>query len=481
MQLDKKVKTTISQSGLSRYTSNTSVSTSISTGNNTDNSSSNITDTALITHESGDIGDNHLSIAKESLQELLNDKRVPVKVRESLAKDYGQLQAMLDKLEHGHIHIAAVGRVSVGKSSLLNALLGKEQFSVSPLHGETREIDMTDWEQANSGGLFLVDTPGLNEVNGESREQMTRDLAARSDLILFVIDSDLTNTEKQALITISQQNRPIVLIINKADRFSKDEQALLKNSVQVLTQGIVDPKNILFTSARGREQTVITLDTQGNEVETSRTVPPQVNNLKIRLWEILEDEGKTLAALNAGLFAGNFSDQISNHILEVRQELAGHMIRTYSISKGVAVAVNPVPIADLLAAAVLDVSMVLHLGRIYDLPLTKNEAGSLVKVICAQMLALIGTVWAVNLLSSTLKIGTGGFSTVVTAGGQGAIAYYSTYVVGQVANRYFAAGKSWGTLGPKQIVAEILEGIDRESIIRGAKQDILTRLRQNTG
>jgi len=404
---------------------------------------------------------------------------VPDKVRETLAQDYQQLQAMLEKLEHGHIHIAAVGRVSVGKSSLLNALLGKDQFSVSPLHGETKQIDMSHWQQADAGGIFLIDTPGLNEVDGESREKMSRELAARSDLILFVIDSDLTNSEKQALRDISQQNRPVILVINKSDRFNKQEQTLLKNSVQTLTSEFIHSENIIFTCARSRQQTVIKVDENGKEYESSRELNPDIDQLKIRLWQILEEEGKTLAALNAGMFAGNFSDQIAKHILEVRQELASKLVRTYSISKGIAVAFNPVPVADLFAAAVMDIGMVVHLSRVYGLPLTKNEAGSLVKVISAQMLALIGTVWAVNLISSSLKLGTGGISTAVTAGGQGAIAYYSSYVVGQVAKRYFAAGKSWGELGPKQVVSEILEDIDRESIIQTARQDILSRLKQN--
>jgi len=433
----------------------------------------------MTTNKPSNSGDSHLSIAKESLQELLGDQRIPSKVRDNLAQDYAQLEAMLKKLEHGHIHIAAVGRVSVGKSSLLNALLGTEQFSVSPLHGETRQIDMADWKQADAGGIYLIDTPGLNEVNGESREQMTRDLASRSDLILFVIDSDLTESEKQALISISQQNRPIILVINKTDRYSKNEQNLLIDSVKKLTTGIIDTKNIVFTCARSQNQTIIMVDDEGKELETSRELPPDVKELKTRLWEILKEEGKTLAALNASLFASNISDQISKHVLEVRQDLASKLVRTYSVSKGLAVAVNPVPIADLFAAAVLDISMVLHLSRVYGLPLTKNEASSLVKVICAQMLALIGTVWAVHLISSTLKIGTGGISTVVTAGGQGAIAYYSSYVVGQVAKRYFANGKSWGEFGPKQVVTEILENIDRDSIIQDAKQDILGRLRQS--
>ena len=96
------------------------------------------------------------------------------------------------------------------------------------------------------------------------------------------------------------------------------------------------------------------------------------------------------------------------------------MIRTWCVAKGVAVALNPVPVADLVAAAVVDVSMVVHLSRSYGLPLTRSEAGSLVKTIGAQMLLLMGTVWAVNLVSSALKLGTGGLSAVVTGGAQGA-------------------------------------------------------------
>src|SRR5690606_5632214 len=85
----------------------------------------------------GDGGSLHLTLARESLRELINDSRLPPGIRESLARDYTDVQAMLDKLEHGHLHIAVFGRVSTGKSSLLNALIGEERFTVSPLHGET--------------------------------------------------------------------------------------------------------------------------------------------------------------------------------------------------------------------------------------------------------------------------------------------------------------------------------------------------------
>ena len=89
----------------------------------------------------------------------------------------------------------------------------------------------------------------------------------------------------------------------------------------------------------------------------------------------------------------------------------------------------------------------------------------------------MGTVWAVNLVSAVMKLGTGGLSTVLTGTAQGAVAYYSTYVVGQAAESYLAHGKSWGETGPKQVIRDILESIDRDSILAQARADIAGRLR----
>ena len=79
------------------------------------------------------------------VRELVDDRRLPAGIREQLAGDYAAVRAMLDKLEHGHIHIAVFGRVSVGKSALVNALLGEERFTTSPLHGMTRQVATGNW------------------------------------------------------------------------------------------------------------------------------------------------------------------------------------------------------------------------------------------------------------------------------------------------------------------------------------------------
>ena len=419
----------------------------------------------------------HLELARESLRGLLNDKRVPTAVRTALSHDYSEVQRLLDKLEHGHVHIAVFGRVSVGKSSVLNALLGETKFSTSPIHGETRESQMSSWDEYDTGGVFLIDTPGINEIGGEEREKLSRDVAKRVDLILFVVEGDLTETELDALKLLAGQQRPLILVLNKADRYRDAELENLLGVVKGRVEGLVDARNVVTASADPAEVRVIQVANNGQESQSTRKPPADVSDLKSRLWEILEAEGQTLSALNAGLFASGLTDNVAAKIVALRKELGDKVISTYCLSKGVAVAINPIPVADLFAAAFIDGAMVWHLSRLYDLPVTRSEAGDLVKVIITQAAALMGTVWAVHLVSSMLKLGSGGMSVLATAGAQGAIAYYSTYVVGKVAEKYLIQGKSWGEGGPKRVVRDILDSLDRDSILEQARIDIKRRLK----
>jgi len=423
-----------------------------------------------------DGGSDHLSLARESLRDLIQDSRLPDGVRDSLAQDYEAVQGMLDKLEHGHLHLSVFGRVSTGKSSLLNALIGEQRFSVSPLHGETRHSSMQAWTQVEAGGVFLIDTPGLDEAGGEDREALAKEVAGRSDLVLFVLDSDITDSELDALKAVLAQGRPVLLVLNKSDLYTADESAALLRSIRTKTKGIIDATHVVSSAAEPRGQTVVEIAADGGETTSTRAQEPDVAELRLKLWEILEAEGKTLAALNASLFAADLSDQVGRRILAARRELGEKLVRTYCVGKGIAVAFNPVPVADLFAAAFIDVGMVVHLSRVYDLPLSQKEAGSIVKVIVAESAALMGTVWALHFVSSALKVGTLGLSTILTAGAQGAIAYYSTYLVGRAAGEYLSKGKSWGDGGPKKVVKQILESLDRDTVLRDAKREIQTRL-----
>ncbi|MCB1560314.1 MAG: GTP-binding protein [Xanthomonadales bacterium] len=425
-------------------------------------------------------GDDHVARAATSLRGLLDDPSIPPEVRDSLASDYRDVEAMLDKLEHGDLHLAVFGRVSVGKSALLNALIGFDAFEVGVLHGTTTQQQRLKWEVVADSGVHLIDTPGINELSGEDREKLAHEVASRADLVLFVCDGDLTQTEIDALRLLSDTRRPLVLALNKADRYGDADRHALLAQLREHSAGLVQPENVVAVMAQPRPETVVLVDPDRGEREERRERAADVEALRARLFAILDSEGKTLAALNAALFAGRLADSVGERITALRRELAERVIRNYCIAKGVAVALNPVPVADLLAAAGLDVALVTHLSRIYGLPLSRAEAGKLLSTIAAQLVALMGAIWGVHLVFSALKAGTGGLSTVATAGAQGALAWYATLLVGRTAEDYLAAGKSWGEQGPKRVVRDIVESLDRNSILREARDEILARLRRDS-
>jgi len=420
----------------------------------------------------------HLSAAAASLEQLLNDEKIPVSVRAELAEDYRQLNAMQDKLRNGDLHIAVFGKVSAGKSSLLNTLMGDAVFSVSPLHGETRHSELKHWRTSEAGGVHLIDTPGINELDGESRERMAHDVASRSDLVIFVTDSDLTRTEIEALQRVAATHRPILIALNKTDRYSDEDKQTLLSAIRLHAMGLVKPEHVVAVAADPVAIKVIRTDASGKEHITMERPKPIIQPLIEVIWQVLEHEGKTLAALNASLFAGQLSDQVSERMIAARRDIATRVTRTYSLYKGLAVAVNPVPVADLLAAASLDVALVMRLSDVYGLSLTRREGSRLLLTIAAQMVALMGAVWGVHLASSALKGLTGGLSVTVTGLAQGALAYYATTLVGQSAEQYLRNGKSWGDGGPKQTVRKIVDSLDRDSILSDARDQILQHLRR---
>jgi small GTP-binding protein len=420
--------------------------------------------------------DQHLLDANRNLRELLEDTSIPATVRAELSQEFDEIEAIAEKLRNEEIHVAVFGRVGAGKSSLLNALLGRQVFSTSPLHGETRDESRQSWQTVSEGRVELIDTPGIDELGGEERESLAHELARRSDVLLFVCEGDLTETELHALQDLAARQRPLILVLNKSDRYGTTDLELLLERLRQRCTSFLEPERVLATAADPRPETVVRESANGEVTEFERPRAIQVDGLREHLWQLLEREGKSLAALNAALFASELDERIATRIVTARKTVAERIIRNYCLTKGVAVAVNPVPVADLLAAAGTDIAMVIHLGEVYGFQMSRREATRLLLTIAAQLVALMGAYWSLNLVSSAMKAVSAGLSTAITAGAQGALAWYATYLVGNAATSWFARGKSWGKAGPRETVQSILDSLDRESILLSAREDILRRI-----
>ncbi len=418
---------------------------------------------------------------RESLDALLRDSRIPAAVRDELADEFATVEAMQRRLEEGSLEVAALGRVSVGKSSVLNALLGRQAFATSPLHGQTRRPQREAWDRVADGPVVLCDTPGIDELHGDAREALARRVAAAADLLLFVVDGDLTRSEWAALEAVLSGQRPVLLVLNKADRYTGAERDTLLAHLRQRLAGRLAPEDILAVSADPGPRSVIRVDADGREHEHQEPGRVDVAPLRERLWDVVEREGGSLVALNAGLFAGALSDRVATRITEVRRDTARRLIDSYALAKGVAIGANPVPAADLAGAAALDATLILHLSRVYGLPVTRREAWRVLGVILGQLGALAGSLWTVNLFATLLKLGSGGASAVVTASAQGAVGYASTWLLGRVAEDYFRRGRSWGEVGPKRAVEAMLRELDRESLLARGRGRIRQALQAGDG
>jgi hypothetical protein len=447
----------------------------------------------------------HYQQAQDVLRKLVEQLDLTARERQGLEADLQSLDFLLTKLDQNVVNIAAFGMVGRGKSSLLNALLGQSVFETGPLHGVTQDIQTANWtveEEAISGSdrsvvrvslpgtgaarIELVDTPGLDEVDGEQREQLARQVAQQADLILFVVSGDVTRIEYEALSSLREASKPMVLVFNKVDQYpDADRRAIYQKIRDDRVRALLSPNEIVMASAAPLIPTVVR-KANGTIARQLRPGAPQVEELKLKILNILHAEGKSLLALNSMLFADAVNDRLVQRKLEIRDRNANQVIWNGVMTKAVAIALNPVMVVDVVSSAAIDVVMILALSRVYNIPMTQHGATMLLQTIAIGLGGITLSELLVTLGLGSLKTAlglaapaTGGVSLapyVSVAVTQAAVAGVSSYAIGQVAKAYLANGASWGPEGPKTVVNTILESLDETSILNRIKDELRAKL-----
>ena len=172
--------------------------------------------------------------------------------------------------EEGHeIQLAVVGRPNVGKSSLVNRLLGQERTMVSDIPGTTRDAIDTRFTGEDGTGYNIIDTAGMRRkraIEDESLERYSvlRSIGAirRCDVALLLIAAQEGVTEQDARIAglIHEEGKAAVVVVNKWDALEKETGTLEKFKKQVIEDlKFMDYAQVLFISALTgqRVQTVL--------------------------------------------------------------------------------------------------------------------------------------------------------------------------------------------------------------------------------
>jgi GTP-binding protein len=187
------------------------------------------------------------------------------------------------------IKIAILGRPNVGKSSLLNKLLGEERVIVSDVPGTTR--DAIDTRIMYEGlELVLIDTAGIRRrgkiETGVEKYSFLRSLKAvtRADVCLLLIDATEMVTTQDAHIAgyIVEEAKSVVVIVNKWDLVEKDTHTINEFTARIRTDlKFLDYVPVLFISAKTgqRVQKVLPLALQVQEERLRRIPTGELNRL----------------------------------------------------------------------------------------------------------------------------------------------------------------------------------------------------------
>jgi len=435
----------------------------------------------------------HIQRARASLQRLLSryarlrrQSDAPPELQATADEELRSLQSASDKLEGRVVRLAAFGLVGRGKSALINALLGRAVFETGPLHGVTRWPRSVRWTPPSGKvQLELVDTPGLDEIEGQQRAQMALEVARDSDLILFVTAEDLTRTEYQALNELRQAQKPLLLVLNKADLYPDADHSTLYRQLQQLGSGregqrlqrVLTEREIVTAAADPAPVPVRVERSDGTTTYEWETPPPQIGELQQTILQVLNREGRSLLALNALFRAQGAEARIAETSVRSRQREAEARIWTYAKYKALAVALNPIAGVDVVGATAADLALIRTLARLYELPMTRHEAGQLWRRILGSSGGVL-----VGELGGSVLLGMGKSGAWAVPGGvaaygsaaiaQAGIAAYGTYAVGRAAQRYLAQGGSWGPLGPSTVIREILDRVDADAIVYRLRQEL---------
>ena len=292
------------------------------------------------------------------------------------------LDLQLKRLSTRNLRIAVFGRVGVGKSSLINALIGQELLATDVAHGCTRQQQALPWAITIPGlnTIELVDTPGIDEVAEAARGRLAARVALQSDLVLLVLDADISRVELEALETLMSSGKPVLPVLNRSDCCPPDQREGLRQSISRRIQERCDrkhrariPQPIAVSAAPRKAR-----QKSDGRVRSERQ-PAVVNPLRTAVTHLLREQGQALLALNALRQAERLQQQLELGRLERRRQDAQGLIGRYAALKATGVAANPLVLLDLAGGLACDTALVVQLCKLYDLPMGGPAARRLIQ------------------------------------------------------------------------------------------------------
>jgi len=352
-----------------------------------------------------------------------------------------RLAQLSENLNRDTLNIAITGGKSVGKSSLKQNL--------------------------NVNSHQMVETPSLYQTNNhETVEQM----ALPCEIVIFVVNGDITDSEYQTLQQCYQWQQKTLVVFNKQDHYSSEEQAVIDHQLQNRLNTIIPETDIIRTTASPAPMKVRKFQADQTHQEWEETRLPEVEALQTRLNNLLNEQQQALIYQSTWRQAHLLKQEAKILLNQLRREQAMPIIEQYQwVAAGTAFA-NPVHSLDLLATAAINTQLVVDLGKIHHQTFSWQQAQTVAGTLGKQMVQLGLVEFSTQAMTSFLKTN----AITYVAGGtvQGLSAAYLTRIAGLSLIEYFQEqditqqGEEWNPNRLQEKLQTVFQNNQRTALLR---------------
>lgn len=302
-------------------------------------------------------------LSRSDIEQRLQDaERAGIDVADA----QGELQELAKRQLSGSVHLCFFGEISAGKSSLIRALVPEAKVTISAVGGSTVDISHYQWQNDDGTQILLTDVPGTGGLD-DGLDAVAEEEARRSQLVLFVCDGDLTREEKRSLSWLMALGKPLVLVLNKSDRYSSDEQAVIMERLldHLSDLGSEFSRDRVVAVTAGGQMEVVERRNDGSEEIARRDRPADISVLVVAINRML---GQSAAELDVRRDRAVFSlaaDKLAAAESRYREQRAEQIIRN-STRKAVLGALAAVsPGTDVIIQGYIGTAMTKELCRLY--------------------------------------------------------------------------------------------------------------------
>ncbi|MGH8195928.1 MAG: GTPase [Woeseiaceae bacterium] len=277
-----------------------------------------------------------------------------------------ELQELAARQQAQSVHLCFFGEISTGKSSLIKALIPDAHVVVNAVGGSTLDITHYHWHNDAGTKILLTDVPGTGGVEA-GLDEVAKQEALRSHLVLFVCDGDLARPEKKTIEWLVALDKPLVLVMNKSDRYDAGEQAvLMERLLDHLSDlgGELTRDRVVAVSAGGQAD-VIEKKPDGSEQVVRRERSADVGVLVVAINHLLDEGASELDTRRDRAVFSLAAQKLDDAEKHYREQRAEQIIRS-STRKAVVGALAAIsPGTDIIIQGYVGTTMTRALCRLY--------------------------------------------------------------------------------------------------------------------